>query len=112
MLAELRFGQFNNIRVIIGNMCEAIPIMNKVYAVDLRTDKNGFRIVIGDDDSSLGEQMGWIDLLEDAFRDFNVGLHKNFPGAIREVDADFQRRTNAPFLGGARVDFKCNHILR
>ncbi|HXA44979.1 MAG TPA: hypothetical protein VNZ25_05695, partial [Candidatus Angelobacter sp.] len=67
--------------------------------------------IIGDDDSGLCEQMGWRDLPEDMFGQFNLGLDEGFRGAIREVDADFQRWRSSPTPRGARVCFKYNHAL-
>jgi len=48
--------------------------------------------------------MSWIDLALDAFRNVRVGLEEDFFGAIRKVNADFQRRTASSLLWGARVD--------
>src|SRR5882762_10583552 len=96
-LMELCFRQFNQVSIVRGNSVVTRTVKNQINAVDLSADKNGFRIIIGDDNPGLGEQKSRMDLISDAFRQLAVALDECLFGAIHEVKADLQRRMAAPF---------------
>src|SRR6266850_5220385 len=54
-LAELRFGQLNNVQMVSGSSGKARAVKKKIDAVDLGRNKNGLRIIVRDHDPGLRE---------------------------------------------------------
>src|SRR5258708_3213940 len=95
-------------------MRKAAPFKDEVNPVDLRADKDGFRIVIRNDNPGLAEQMmkliGWIDSLQDEFRRLGVVLDEGLLGTVHEFKADLKRGTAAANFRRTDVGFNCDHI--
>ncbi len=110
-LAELRFRQLDQVNIISGDFGEFQSIKNQINAVDLSADKNGFRIILRDNNAGLVEQIGQVGSLSDCFGNFGIRLDERFLGAVHELKADLQRGTAALHLGRSCIGFYGIHIL-
>jgi len=101
-LAKIRFAQFHEIGMIVGDFREIGTLKNEVDAIYLRGQKHGFRIIVRDYYPWPREQMGNIDPAPDVFRNLVVALEEVRDRAIHKLETDFQRWRRVdlrPWLG-------------
>src|SRR5258708_38994934 len=90
MRAEFLGIEFHEIGMIVGELREIRTFKNEVNAIDLRTNEDRFRIIIGNHDSRPGKEVGYADSAPDALRNDRVRLTKVCHRTIHELETYLQ----------------------